>query len=141
MKYIGPHVSASGGVENAPLNAKAIGATAFALFTKNQRQWVSAPLTQKSIDAFKKNCIAITKISEKEIDRAVRNILKLKFELGLFENPYIDETASAKVDYAPEHLEVNVAEEDEERVIEGLYNYGSLFIGGNTAERGVVAIA
>jgi deoxyribonuclease-4 len=57
MKYIGPHVSASGGVENAPLNAKAIGATAFALFTKNQRQWVSAPLTQKSIDAFKKNCI------------------------------------------------------------------------------------
>ena len=45
------------------------------------------------------------KVSEKEIDRAVRNILKLKFELGLFENPYVDETASAKVDYAPEHLE------------------------------------
>lgn len=44
------------------------------------------------------------KISEKEIDRAVRNILKLKFELGLFENPYVDKTASAKVDYAPEHL-------------------------------------
>ena len=45
------------------------------------------------------------KVSEKEIDRAVRNILKLKFELGLFENPYVDETLSAKVDYAPEHLE------------------------------------
>lgn len=45
------------------------------------------------------------KISEKEIDRAVRNILKLKFDLGLFENPYVDETASSKVDYAPEHLE------------------------------------
>lgn len=45
------------------------------------------------------------KISEKEIDRAVRNILKLKFELGLFENPYVDENLSAKVDYAPEHLE------------------------------------
>ena len=45
------------------------------------------------------------KLSEKEIDRAVRNILKLKFELGLFEHPYVDETASAKVDYAPEHLE------------------------------------
>ena len=45
------------------------------------------------------------KVSEKEIDRAVRNILKLKFELGLFENPYVDETASAKIDYAPEHLE------------------------------------
>ena len=44
-------------------------------------------------------------VSEDEIDRAVRNILKLKFELGLFENPYVDETASAKVDYAPDHLE------------------------------------
>ena len=44
-------------------------------------------------------------VSEKEIDRAVRNILKLKFELGLFENPYVDEAASAEVDYAPEHLE------------------------------------
>lgn len=56
MKYFGAHVSASGGVENAPLNAAAIGANAFALFTKNQRQWVSAPLTKKSIDAFKANC-------------------------------------------------------------------------------------
>ncbi len=56
MKYIGAHVSASGGVENAPLNAHAIGAKAFALFTKNQRQWMSAPLTEKSIDTFKANC-------------------------------------------------------------------------------------
>lgn len=56
MKYLGAHVSASGGVENAPLNAKAIGANAFALFTKNQRQWVSAPLTAKSIGLFKENC-------------------------------------------------------------------------------------
>lgn len=56
MKYIGPHVSATGGVENAPLNAASVGATAFALFTKNQRQWVSPPLTAKSIDAFKANC-------------------------------------------------------------------------------------
>ncbi len=55
MKTIGAHVSASGGVENAPLNAKAIGADAFALFTKNQRQWVSAPLSENSVDAFKKN--------------------------------------------------------------------------------------
>lgn len=53
MKHIGPHVSASGGVENAPLAAHELGATAFALFTKNQRQWVSPPLTTKSIDAFK----------------------------------------------------------------------------------------
>lgn len=56
MKYIGAHVSASGGVENAPLNAAAIGANAFALFTKNQRQWVAKPLTEAGIDAFKRNC-------------------------------------------------------------------------------------
>ena len=59
MKYIGPHVSATGGVENAPLNAASVGATAFALFTKNQRQWVSAPLTDKSINAFKANCAQV----------------------------------------------------------------------------------
>ena len=59
MKYIGAHVSASGGVENAPLNAKEIGANAFALFTKNQRQWVSAPLTAKSIAQFKENCVKL----------------------------------------------------------------------------------
>jgi len=56
MKYIGAHVSASGGVENAPLNAREIGAKAFALFTKNQRQWVSAPLSAASIEKFKENC-------------------------------------------------------------------------------------
>lgn len=56
MKYIGAHVSAQGGVENAPLNAHAIGATAFALFTKNQRQWVAKPLTPESIAAFRENC-------------------------------------------------------------------------------------
>ena len=52
MKFFGAHVSASGGVENAPRNATAIGATAFALFTKNQRQWRSAPLSAASIEAF-----------------------------------------------------------------------------------------
>ncbi len=56
MKYIGAHVSSSGGVENAPINAFNIGAKAFALFTKNQRQWVSAPLSEKSIEQFKANC-------------------------------------------------------------------------------------
>jgi len=56
MKYIGAHVSASGGVFNAPVNAAEIGATAFALFTKNQRQWTSAPLTEKVIEKFKQNC-------------------------------------------------------------------------------------
>lgn len=56
MKYIGAHVSASGGVESAPVNAHAIGANAFALFTKNQRQWVAKPLSQESITLFKQNC-------------------------------------------------------------------------------------
>jgi deoxyribonuclease IV len=56
MKYIGAHVSASGGVENAPHNAKKIGAKAFALFTRNQRRWVSPPLKDKNITHFKENC-------------------------------------------------------------------------------------
>jgi deoxyribonuclease IV len=56
MKYIGAHVSASGGVENAPVNANRIGAKAFALFTKNQRQWFSSPLTDENIRLFKENC-------------------------------------------------------------------------------------
>jgi len=56
MKYIGAHVSSSGGVENAPLNAEKIGAKAFALFTKNQRQWFSNPLSKTSITKFRENC-------------------------------------------------------------------------------------
>lgn len=56
MKYVGAHVSAEGGVQNAPLNAAAIGAKAFALFTKNQRQWFSNPLSSKSISEFRQNC-------------------------------------------------------------------------------------
>lgn len=57
MKWIGAHVSASGGVENAPVNAKQIDATAFAMFTKNQRQWHAKPLSDESIDAFKQNMV------------------------------------------------------------------------------------
>ena len=52
-KYIGAHVSASGGVGNAILNAEAIGANAFALFTRNQRSWVSKPLAQEEIHTFR----------------------------------------------------------------------------------------
>ncbi|MCQ2285602.1 MAG: deoxyribonuclease IV [Bacteroidales bacterium] len=66
MKYIGAHVSASGGVENAPLNAQSIGANAFAFFTKNQRQWFAPQLSQESIENFKKNC-AVCGISPKHI--------------------------------------------------------------------------
>lgn len=53
MKFVGAHVSASGGVFNAPLNATKIGAKAFALFTKNQRQWDAKPLEKEDIDKFK----------------------------------------------------------------------------------------
>jgi len=56
MKYIGAHVSTQGGVENAPTNAHAIGANAFALFTKNQRQWFAKPLEPESINLFKERC-------------------------------------------------------------------------------------
>ncbi len=55
MKRVGAHVSVAGGVENAPVNAEKINAKAFALFTKNQRQWRSKPLTQKSIEKFVQN--------------------------------------------------------------------------------------
>ena len=56
MKRVGAHVSASGGVENSPLNAKEIKARSFALFTKNQRQWKSKPLSEKNINDFNENC-------------------------------------------------------------------------------------
>ena len=54
MYFIGPHVSIGGGVANAPKNAKALGATGFGLFVKNQRQWTAAPYAAADIDAFKK---------------------------------------------------------------------------------------
>ncbi len=56
MKYFCAHVSASGGVENAPRNARDIGASAFALFTKNQRQWAAPALTEAQIEAFRDAC-------------------------------------------------------------------------------------
>ena len=56
MKYIGAHVSASGGVEQAVLRAVDIGANAFALFTKNQRQWKAPPLKAETIKKFKRFC-------------------------------------------------------------------------------------
>ena len=66
MKYVGAHVSASGGVYNAPLNAMEIGAKAFALFTKNQRQWAAKPLDEETIDLFKKN-LALSGILPKHV--------------------------------------------------------------------------
>ena len=56
MKFVGAHISASGGVENAPLNAHAIGAKAFAFFTKNQRQWFASPYKEENIVNFRQRC-------------------------------------------------------------------------------------
>ena len=54
MYFIGPHVSIGGGVANAPVNAKALGATGFGMFVKNQRQWTAAPYAAADVEAFKK---------------------------------------------------------------------------------------
>lgn len=56
MKYIGAHVSTSGGVANAPLEAIAIGARSFALFTGSSNRWQSKALTEKDIAGFRDNC-------------------------------------------------------------------------------------
>lgn len=56
MKYIGAHVSAANGAWHAPLNAAAIGANAFALFTKNQQQWFAGPIEEKDVLRFREEC-------------------------------------------------------------------------------------
>lgn len=55
MKRIGPHVHITGGVQNAPLNARSVGATAFGLFTKNQRRWDAKPISSDIIKQFRSN--------------------------------------------------------------------------------------
>ncbi len=65
-KFVGAHVSSSGGVFNAPLNAMEIGAKAFAMFTKNQRQWVAKPYDEKIIEKFKTN-LKVSEINPKHI--------------------------------------------------------------------------
>lgn len=55
-KYVGAHVSIAGGVENAPVNAHQIGAKAFALFTKNQRQWMASPYSAGQVELFHQRC-------------------------------------------------------------------------------------
>ncbi len=56
MKYVGGHMHIGGGVENAPLHAAAIGAKAFAMFTKNQYRWYAVSYTPENIFLFKKHC-------------------------------------------------------------------------------------
>jgi len=99
MKRIGAHVSAAGGVENAPLNAAAIGATAFAVFTKNQRQWKAKPLTEKSIAAFKANCEAHGFLPEHTLphDSYLINLGHPEAEgLGKSRDAFVDEMARVR---------------------------------------------
>jgi len=94
MKYVGAHVSISGGVENAPLNAMKIGAKAFAMFTKNQRQWVAKPLTQKSIDEFKANL--------KKAEISPKHVLPHDSYLINLGNPDIEKLEKSRVAFVDE---------------------------------------
>ncbi len=93
-KFFGAHVSASGGVENAPVAASEIGANAFALFTKNQRQWVAAPLTPKSIELFKQRC--------KDLGFSAKHILPHDSYLINLANPDSDALAKSRAAFLDE---------------------------------------
>ncbi len=56
MKYIGAHVSVSGGVANAPVNAAKIGARSFALFTGSSSRWTSKMIQESESERFKELC-------------------------------------------------------------------------------------
>ena len=58
MKLLGAHVSTAGGVHTAPERARALGANAFAIFTRNQRRWAAKPLTDAEAAAFREQCAA-----------------------------------------------------------------------------------
>ncbi|MBD8057928.1 glycoside hydrolase family 3 C-terminal domain-containing protein [Cellulomonas sp. JH27-2] len=45
-------------------------------------------------------------ITQEQVDESVRRVLTVKFQLGLFENPYADEAHAAQVAAAPEHREL-----------------------------------
>ncbi len=93
MKYVGAHVSISGGVENAPVNAHRIGAKAFALFTKNQRQWGASPYTPDNIELFQQRC--------QELGYAVEHILphdSYLINLGNPDKEALDKSRAAFLD-------------------------------------------
>ena len=53
------------------------------------------------VDAYQKG-----KINDDDINRAVRNVLRKKFEMGLFENPYVDAATAEKIVRCDEHRQV-----------------------------------
>ncbi len=130
MKYIGAHVSASGGVFNAPKNATDIGARAFALFTKNQRQWKAKPYDEKVIAKFK-DALQASSIKPKHVlphDSYLINLGHpdpLKREKSL--NAFIDEVQRCellglkKLNFHPgSHLKLISEEECLDLIIESL---------------------
>ena len=56
-------------------------------------------------------------VKESAIDQAVRNILRVKLMLGLFENPYVDVEAGKAVQYAPAHLAAALKTAEESAVL------------------------
>ncbi len=67
-------------------------------------------------------------VKEKTIDNAVRNILRVKFMLGLFEHPYVDVEAAKAVQYAPDHLAAAQKTAEESAIL--LKNNGVLPLNG-----------
>ena len=55
--------------------------------------------------ALLKESVEKGKVSMKTLDRAVKRVLLRKFEAGLFDNPYVDETAAANLVRTKEHIE------------------------------------
>ena len=137
MKYFGAHVSASGGVENAPRNARDIGASAFALFTKNQRQWAAPTLTEAQIEAFRDACRGcgcealgldrlnfhpgshLKKIGEEESLRCVAESINMALDRTRGVTAVIENTAGqgSNLGYSFEHLAYMIDRvEDKSRV-------------------------
>jgi beta-glucosidase len=54
------------------------------------------------------DCVRDGKLPEKDLNRAVRSVLRVKFELGLFDHPYVNPSLDAKVYRSPAHLAVSL---------------------------------
>ncbi|MDY3938721.1 MAG: deoxyribonuclease IV [Spirochaetia bacterium] len=66
MKKPGAHVSIAGGLFNAPDHAKEIGASAFAMFSKNQRQWFAPEPDDNAVNWFRFH-LASAKIKPEDV--------------------------------------------------------------------------
>lgn len=70
------------------------------------------------------DCVHEGTLSQADLDRAVRSVLRVKFELGLFEHPFVDSTLHAKVDRSSEHLALSLKSARESMTL--LKNEGNL---------------